>query len=64
MQIVVDVYKLTATISLYCSWFLRRTGDSGRIAFKLEFISGSDRDLFLERLDHESKVLRNLIKRL
>ncbi len=34
------------------------------IAHDLGFITGTGRDNLLEQLDHESKMLRNLIKRL
>jgi four helix bundle protein len=34
------------------------------VAYDLEFLSVGDRDKVLERLDHESRMLRNLIKRL
>jgi four helix bundle protein len=34
------------------------------IASSLGFIARSDRDMLFERLDHECKMLRNLIKRL
>jgi len=34
------------------------------IAFNLGFIAVRDRDMLFERLDHECKMLRNLIKRL
>lgn len=34
------------------------------IAHELGFIAGAGRDNLLEQLDHESKMLRNLIKRL
>lgn len=34
------------------------------IASNLGFIAVSDRDMLFERLDHECKMLRNLIKRL
>ena len=34
------------------------------IAFELKYLDGSDRDRLLEQLDHESRMLRNLIKRL
>jgi four helix bundle protein len=34
------------------------------VAHDLDFLSVGDRDKVLERLDHESRMLRNLIKRL
>jgi four helix bundle protein len=34
------------------------------VAYDLEFLSVGDRDKMLEKLDHESRMLRNLIKRL
>jgi len=34
------------------------------VAHDLKFLSADDRDSMLEKLDHESRMLRNLIKRL